>query len=40
MKVNFSILSFAVLLFPIHSWAQNAAGQMQAFGSPIVRPRR
>ena len=33
MKVKFSILSFAVLLFPIHSWAQNAAGTTQAFGS-------
>src|SRR5260370_15244644 len=33
MKVKFSILSFAVLLFRIHSWAQNAAGTTQAFGS-------
>jgi len=33
MKVKFSILSFAVLLFPIHSWAQNAAGATQAFDS-------
>jgi hypothetical protein len=33
MKVTFSVLSFAVLLFPIHSWAQNAAGTTQAFGS-------
>jgi hypothetical protein len=33
MKVKLSILSFAVLLFPIHSWAQNAAGTKQAFGS-------
>lgn len=33
MKVKFSILSFAVLLFPIHSWTQNAAGATQAFGS-------
>ena len=33
MKVKLSILSFAVLLFPIHSWAQNAAGTTQAFGS-------
>jgi hypothetical protein len=32
MKVKFSILSFAVLLFPIHSWAQNAAGATPAFG--------
>jgi hypothetical protein len=27
------VLSFAVLLVPIHSWAQNAAGTTQAFGS-------
>jgi hypothetical protein len=33
MKVKFSILGFAVLLFPTHSWAQNAAGATQAFGS-------
>jgi len=33
MKVKFSILGFAVLLLPIHSWAQNAAGTTQAFGS-------
>jgi hypothetical protein len=33
MKVKSSILSFAVLLLPIHSWAQNAAGTTQAFGS-------
>src|SRR5258708_24916988 len=33
MKVKFSVLSFAVLLFPVHSWAQNAAGTTQAFGS-------
>jgi len=33
MKVKFSILGFAVLLFPTHSWAQNAAGTAQAFGS-------
>ena len=33
MKVKFSILSFAVLLFPIHSWAQNATGTTQAFGN-------
>jgi len=32
MKVKFSVLSFVVLLFPIHSWAQNAAGTTQAFG--------
>jgi hypothetical protein len=33
MKVKFSALGFAVLLFPIHSWAQNAAGTTQPFGS-------
>jgi hypothetical protein len=33
VKIKFSILSFAVLLFPVHSWAQNAAGTTQAFGS-------
>jgi hypothetical protein len=33
MKVKFSILGFAVLLLPTHSWAQNAAGTMQTFGS-------
>jgi hypothetical protein len=33
MKVKFSVLSFAVLLLPIHSWAQNAADTTQAFGS-------
>jgi hypothetical protein len=33
MKVKFSILGFAVLLLPIHLWAQNAAGTTQAFGS-------
>jgi hypothetical protein len=33
MKVKFSMLSFAVLLLPIHSGAQNAAGTTQAFGS-------
>jgi len=33
MKVKFSILGFAVLLLPMHSWAQNAAGTTQAFGS-------
>ena len=33
MKIKFSILGFAVLLFPVHSWAQNAAGTTQAFGS-------
>jgi len=32
MKVKFSILGFAVLLLPIHSWAQNAAGTTPAFG--------
>jgi hypothetical protein len=33
MKVKFSILGFAVLLLPIHSRSQNAAGTTQAFGS-------
>jgi hypothetical protein len=33
VKIKFSILGFAVLLFPVHSWAQNAAGTTQAFGS-------
>ena len=33
MKVKFSILSFVVLLLPVHSWAQNASGATQAFGS-------
>jgi hypothetical protein len=33
MKVKFSVLSFAALLFPVLSWAQNAAGTTQAFGS-------
>jgi hypothetical protein len=33
MKVKFSILGFAVLLLPTHSWAQNAPGTTQAFGS-------
>jgi len=33
MKAKFSVLSFAIFLFPIHSWAQNAAGTTQAFGS-------
>jgi hypothetical protein len=31
MKVKFLVLGLAVLLFPIHSWAQNAAGTTQAF---------
>ena len=31
MKVKFSILGFAVLLLPIHLWAQNAAGTTEAF---------
>jgi hypothetical protein len=35
MKVKFSILGFAVFLFPIHSWAQNTAGTTQAFGNNI-----
>jgi len=38
MKVKFSILGFAVLLLPIHSWAQNAAGTTQAFGSHAQSP--
>jgi hypothetical protein len=33
VKLKFSILGFAVLLFPVHSWAQKAAGTTQAFGS-------
>jgi hypothetical protein len=33
VKIKFSILGFAVLLFPVHSWAQKAAGTTQAFGS-------
>jgi hypothetical protein len=33
MKVKFSVLSFAVLLLPVHSWAQNATGTTPAFGS-------
>jgi hypothetical protein len=32
MKGKFSILSFAVLLFPVISWAQNPAAATQAFG--------
>jgi hypothetical protein len=32
MKVKFSALGFAVLLFPVLSWGQNAAGTTQAFG--------
>ncbi len=31
MKVKFSVLGFAVLLFPVLSWAQNPAGTTQAF---------
>jgi hypothetical protein len=31
MKVKFLVLSLAVLLFPIHSWAQNAADTTQVF---------
>ena len=38
MKAKFSALSFAVLLIPIHSWAQNAAGTTQAFGSNAQSP--
>jgi hypothetical protein len=33
MKAKFSVLGFALFLFPIHSWAQNAAGTTQAFGN-------
>src|SRR5260370_11936484 len=33
MEVEFSILSFVVVLPPVHSWAQNASGATQAFGS-------
>jgi hypothetical protein len=33
MKLKFSILSLAVFLLPIHSWAQNAAGTTQTFDS-------
>jgi hypothetical protein len=33
MKVKFSVLTFAVLLFPVHSWGQNAAATTPAFGS-------
>jgi hypothetical protein len=33
MKAKFSILGFAVFLFPIHSWAQNTSGTTQAFGN-------
>jgi hypothetical protein len=36
MKVKFSVLSFAFLLLPVHSWAQNATGTTgttPAFGS-------
>jgi hypothetical protein len=32
MKVEFSVLSLAFLLFPIHSWAQNPPATTQAFG--------
>jgi hypothetical protein len=35
MKAKFSVLGFAVFLFPIHSWAQNTAGTTQAFGNNI-----
>src|SRR5580704_3710820 len=35
MKAKFSVLGFAVFLFPIHSWAQNTAGTTQAFGNSI-----
>jgi hypothetical protein len=33
MIAKFSALSFALFLFPIHSWPQNAAATKQAFGS-------
>jgi hypothetical protein len=33
MKAKFSVLGFAVFLFPIHSLAQNTAATTQAFGS-------
>src|ERR1700676_3739296 len=33
MKAKSSVLGFAFFLFPIHSWAQNAAGAMQALGN-------
>jgi hypothetical protein len=35
MKAKFSVLGFAVFLFPMHSWAQNTAGTTQAFGNNI-----
>lgn len=35
MKVKFLVPSCAVLLIPIHSWAQNTAGATQAFGNNI-----
>jgi hypothetical protein len=35
MKAKFSVLGFAVFLFPIHSWAQNTGGTTQAFGNHI-----
>jgi hypothetical protein len=38
MKVKFSILGFAVLLLPTHSWAQNAPGTTQAYGSNSQSP--
>ena len=33
MKAKSSVLGFAFFLFPIDSWAQNAAGAMQALGN-------
>lgn len=33
MKAKFVVLGVALFLFPVHSWAQNAAGTTQAFGS-------
>jgi hypothetical protein len=35
MKAKFSVVGFAVFLFPIYSWAQNTAGTTQAFGNNI-----
>jgi|HubBroStandDraft_2_1064218.scaffolds.fasta_scaffold55365_2 hypothetical protein len=33
MKAKFAVLGVALFLFPVHSWAQNAAGTTPAFGS-------
>jgi hypothetical protein len=38
MRVKLSVLSFAVLFFPVHSWGQNAAGTTPAFGSNTPSP--